>query len=777
MAFYFGLNVGRNLTDIVDPRQSILNINLDPKDLDRLRGTTDPGGVSRNDFKSLSGLTQDLEKTLGRLNSETSTYDRLTTNAYDENSFIDNNLIVNGQIAATSIKYVYLASDNTIKIADISTSRVSSWSSFETPVTQSTPIFYGGQLDLEGPLELSELVINDQARPKRFESEIPTHKIKVRVNSSDVYLYAMKGIPLVFRGFFRNATLSATINRLGTIRPSWTVTNILDKFEYVFENRLSGSSSRVDFRDSVGKERDIKFYYPVERITTLTLTDISLSEFPSTILPSLTNLNISNNDFREFPNFSGYTSLSNLNVSNNNLTRSRNAELATFSSSIAARLPTSLRIFTAGNCFSGESTIDLSSIPLTTLDISTISNGRRVSGTSPKINGSTIEVYNIASNRFSDIDESVKSSATLKQITLSNNDISTSGIRFDSSVLERFDSGTNRHNLVDVSGKTLLNFYRFSDSLVIGNSSVTNIFDGCSSLRNIDIRNTLITGAIPRFLGCNSLETVDFRFTGVSESETANGGNPPFVIGENTFNACRSTLRDFRVRSSQLSSASQFHPDAFRLMPSLNYLEITSNGQGITGPLPSFATARNIVYILLYSNRLNGTLPNFDNNEQLFFLNLTNNLIEGLVPNIKTTALRHLILTNNRLTTFNEIDSSEVVRIHLGFNNIIRIPNLSNLTKLQELLINNQRIGNNRFSYTTGSFVGLISLRILNITNNSISQGFIDQIILDLSQNYDLNPRTGVTINLRGNTPPSSSANIQDTIKKLQLGGWTVLVD
>jgi len=50
-------------------------------------------------------------------------------------------------------------------------------------------------------------------------------------------------------------------------------------------------------------------------------------------------------------------------------------------------------------------------------------------------------------------------------------------------------------------------------------------------------------------------------------------------------------------------------------------------------------------------------------------------------------------------------------------------------------------------------------------------------MILDLSKNYDLNQRRGVLINLRGNTPPSSSEEVQAAIRKLQIGGWTVLVD
>jgi hypothetical protein len=781
MTFYFGLNINRNLTDIEDPVKALLNINLDIKDLERIKGVTDPGGVTRTDFRSLSGLQQDLERSLGSLNTESTTYDILTTNLYDESSFVDNNVIINGQLAATAIKYVYLDTDNTVKVADISTSRVSSWSSFDSPVTTSTPIFYGGEVELEGPIELSELIINGQAETRRFESEIPTHKIKIKVDETDVFLYAMKGIPLVFRGFFRNATLSANINQLGTIRPSWTITNISNNAEFVYENRLSGSLSQIIFTDSTARERDIRFFYPVDRITSLVLPSVTLIELPSVNLTSLVTLNISSNDFREFPNLTGYTSLTTLDIANNNLTRSKDLPLRTFSSSIVARLPSTLRSLTAGNCFTGVSTADLSSFPLTNLNLNAGGRfNRRLSGISPKVNSATIENYNITWNLFTNIDNSVKDSLTLKQIIITENGFVNNDMRFDSPELEIFQSDANRHNLVNVAGKTKLTEYLFrsaSSAAIPGDTTVTNIFNGCTALRTINISDTPITGAIPPFVNCNSLFSVNFLFTQVTDAVPASGGNPPFVIGENTFNFCRSTLATFRVRSSQFSSSGQFHPDCFRLMPSLDYIEISSERRGITGPLPSFATARNITYILLYNNNLNGLIPNFDNNEKLIFLNLSNNQFVGPVPNIKAVTFQHLILTNNFLDSFNEIQSTQVLRIHLSFNNIKQIPNLSNLTRLQELLINNQRLGSSTFTYTAESFVGLTSLRTLNVTNNSIGQGFIDQMILDLSSNYDLNPRRGVVVNLRGNTPPSTSSEIQDAIRKLQIGGWTVLVD
>jgi cellulose synthase/poly-beta-1,6-N-acetylglucosamine synthase-like glycosyltransferase len=60
---------------------------------------------------------------------------------------------------------------------------------------------------------------------------------------------------------------------------------------------------------------------------------------------------------------------------------------------------------------------------------------------------------------------------------------------------------------------------------------------------------------------------------------------------------------------------------------------------------------------------------------------------------------------------------------------------LSNLTNLQELFINNQRVPEVR--YTAESFIGLRNLRFLNSSNNNMNQGVINQILLDLNQNYD----------------------------------------
>jgi len=779
MAFYFGLNINRNMTDIDNAADSLKNIALDLKDLEKIKGVTDPGNVSRSDFRSLSGLNTDLEKTAGSLLSETNTYNTLTTNFYDELSVIDNDLIINGQFASTAIKFKFLDSANTVRTGDISTSRVSAWSSFSNDA--GAPITYGGQVDLEGSLELSDLTILSNAEARRFESEIPTHRVEIDVNGEKIYLLAMKGIPLKFRGFFRNATnLFATVSVLNGLRPSWIIKNVDNGVEYVYQNQLVSSNSQITFRDTQARQRDVIFYYPIDNITNLTLPSLNLAEFPEAILPNLSTLNISNNDFREIPNLSNFTSLQNLSIENNDFTRSSNTNLKTFSSQVVARLPTSLRNLSAGNCFSGTSTADLSSFNLINLNLDAVSRyNRRLSGISPAVNSSTIETYNIGTNLFTNIHSSVKTSTSLKNIILDYNSFTNSDMFFDSSNLEIFSSVDNDHNLVDLSGKEKLKSYTFIyATITAGNKTATNIFNGCAALQTINLYGSTIEGAFPQFVGCNALATIDFRFTRVTNSFPAIGGNPAYVIGENTFDACRSTLNNVSIRSPNFTAAAEFHPDCFRLMSALSYVEISSDNRGITGNIPDFSTARNLLYVLLYNNKLTGIIPNFSNNDKIFFINLSNNSLTGNVPNVPHPSLQHLILTNNQLDTFEKIDSTGVIRIHLEYNKIERIPDLSNLTNLQELLINNQRLpSGSSLRYIAGSFIGLRAIRNMNLANNAITQGTIDQIILDLSTNYDRNPRRNVVVNLRGNSSPSNTEDVQSAIVKLQSVGWRVIYD
>ena len=683
-------------------------------------------------------------------------------------------MIITGQFGASSIKYKFVdfTSNNTIKTADISTSRVSSWSSFDSPATLSSPIVYGGQVVVEGPLELSNLVLNSPKIPRRFESEIPTNKIKVKIDGQDTFLYLMKGIPLTFVGFFRSLRGDIRISQIGSIRPSWVIRNTDNNLEYVYQNRLSsGTVSAINFSDSSAREREVEFYYPPDNITSISLPNIKITEFPSVTMTNLATVNLSNNDIREIPDFSNFTSLSSLNISNNNLTRSANTLLRTFSAEVVARIPSSTRTLTIGNCFEGVVTGNLASIPLTTLNLNNGEGrlGRRLTGTSPDVNSSTIENYNVNFNLFTTVSSSVTSSTSLKSVVLSHNSFNQTNISFASDNLEYFEmiGGTGSRNIVDVSNKQLLTQYISRGAPISpAFSTITSIFDGCTSLQNIQLHNTNASGAFPTLLACRSLRSFNIWNTRVTNA------NSNFVLDQNSLDGCRASIQSIAWASSTITNV-PIHPNAFDEAFNLSYIAITSRNAGISGNLPSFSTNRELRYVILYNNQLSGFIPSFAANNKLLYLHLYGNNFTGNIPNIVHPSLQFMFLSYNQLSGFNPLLCVNLRFLHAAFNQITQIPDISNLVNLEELFCNNNLIA----KYTLGSFVPMTNIRNINLSNNLLTQGDINQIIIDLEQNYNNRNRSGVFVNLRGNSVPSISDEIQDRLTKLRQAGWSIQTD
>ena len=77
----------------------------------------------------------------------------------------------------------------------------------------------------------------------RFELKYQHIKLKTSIDGNDIFLYAMKGIPLTFRGVFRNLRASAVIDQIvlngQPIRASWEVIDDEDNPNIftVFQNR------------------------------------------------------------------------------------------------------------------------------------------------------------------------------------------------------------------------------------------------------------------------------------------------------------------------------------------------------------------------------------------------------------------------------------------------------------------------------------------------------------------------------------------------------------
>ena len=104
---------------------------------------------------------------------------------------------------------------------------------------------------------------------KEFKSEIPTHKIAVVIdepNSSKLThnLFVMKGIPVIFRGFFRrlNATVKLTdLIVVGgeQIRASWKIVEKNDSSRYSNYADRGDTTTSISYRASSSKDRFINF--------------------------------------------------------------------------------------------------------------------------------------------------------------------------------------------------------------------------------------------------------------------------------------------------------------------------------------------------------------------------------------------------------------------------------------------------------------------------------------------------------------------------------------
>ncbi len=777
-----GLRIALKLADARNPREVLKNLNLELEDLDRIRNIFQEG-VDASDIRSLSGLESDIEKEVIAVFNETRTYQNILSDLNDGNRRIGGNLNIAGQLIAPTFKFNVLDESNTINTVDLSTSRASAWSAFGDP---SDSVFYGGDVILSGntaSIELSSLEFTEEPKEKRFESQIPTHKIRIFIDGEDYDIYAMKGIPFRFKGFFRTArNLNINLNQLtvsgAVLRPSWIIRNT-DGREFVYENVLSGSGSNrqssISFFDSTAKERTIEFYYRIDRITRIELRDARIFEIPKVIFPNLTSFLFSNNDLVEMPNAAVlYPSLQILDLSGNDLTRSDEETLKTFTPEVVSRLPNTLQTLILDNVYSNACTADLS--VLTNLKVfkadSSQTNSRRMIGTSPAI-GAALEEYTITGNNFSVIHPSVLESNTLKILNVRSNEITgnlntTIGANLQN--IEVLNTGNdNNHGIIDLSGRLNLRIYNTSNMNFPGNAAArsgTNIFVGCSSLETIRVNNTNITDSLPNFSTNTSL--IDFY----SWSSQWLDAELDFSIGENTFGTdggCRNTLSYFNLQSVNLRGP--IHPQAFRNMTALRTLVIRSSRRGVTGVYPSSINdCFELRSLNLSSNLITGAIPNFSGNKKLATIDLSYNSFTGVLPSLDLPLLRLLNIRNNNLTGIQMLDCPQLITLQAASNSISSIPDFTLTFRIQEIFLS-ENLG---ITYTPGNLVNVTSLRRLELTGCNLNQGAVNNILIDLNTNYNNNPRSNVQINLKGNAAPSTSTEIIGIINRLRREGWTL---
>lgn len=792
-----GLRIVFRLSDVLNNREVLNNLNLSFFDLERIRTIRDGTGtddrLTQSDLITLSGLNFDLEKESLGIYNEITTYPSLLSNLTNVRANINFDLDLNGRFISPSFKFKNINfDDNIVSTVDFSTSRRSAWSSFGDP---EESVFYGGDLKLTGNtfINFSSIDLQSPIIEKRFDSQIPTHKVRVTINGEEYDLFAMKGIPVIFRGFFRSGLIRYVYNVLPNGQSPSVVIKTVSNNEEIVYNLVNSSDLVSDtsqfINSTISQERDIEFYYPSDNLIELYYNNLEITDLPKIIFSNLEVLSLSRNKLIDFPDFKTLTpALLELDVSNSvDLTLSSNIQLRSFSQEIVRRLPRTLRVLDISEIFNNtETTADFGEIielpDLTTEEIlpnlkelyASGSTTRNMIGTAPRIN-SGLEVYDIRNNRFNALPDSVTLSSSLKTIKISDNRILGS-LSFPnlSNILIEFISGDgNQHQIVNVAGFSELKTYASGNMEFVGTSSVTNIFENCTSLETIQLNESTASGTMPNFSTNTSLKEFEAISTNI------NAATIDFLLSENTFGpeqgGCRATLEKFAYNKTlQLDEQlPPIHPLAFKNMSSLKTLQIFRM-QPMGGDLPNFDDLVNIEQLELYINDHTGFVPAFTNNTKLKIIKLDNNLLTGSVPNLTLPNLQLLQLNFNNLQGFGEINCPNLIAFNAEGNQLSELPDVKNLFICQSLTFQNNQIS----SYTPGTLIDLGSLFVLNLQDNNLSTSDINNILEDLNTNYDLYPRNNVTIILKGNSPPSPTQRIQAIIAKLSgEPSWQISID
>jgi Leucine-rich repeat (LRR) protein len=359
----FGLNVNRSLADIVSNTQALANLGVNIDDLDIIRNAAGDLGITADDIKSLSGLNVPLPEYLTRLYNDTQQYSNIINQTAGTTETLKGNLTINGVLGAGAIKYKYIDDDNTtMKVADISTSRVSSWSSTENPSNAASPIFYGSQIEVDGKVITPNLSLTTPADTVRFRfSEVPTHKVQATIGGQTVYLYAMKGIPLVFEGFFRNLDSDVRLQNAGAV--SWRIVNVATAYltrEYENVGGTSTTRSFLRYRDTRAAQKNIEIYHNPNNITQLPLAAAGISELPAASLENLNNLYLDRNVIKTFPDFTQFCpNIRLLDIRENPFELGEDPDLRKFNQNVLERIPTSVTELRMGNTFYGSITAQM----------------------------------------------------------------------------------------------------------------------------------------------------------------------------------------------------------------------------------------------------------------------------------------------------------------------------------------------------------------------------------------------------------------------------------
>ena len=817
----FGLRIGNKLTDVEDRRLVLQNLGIREPDLDVIRGSVD-AGASRGDFINFSRLIQPIFKTLDRYYEDTKTYESVVLDRAGISSILFGNLTINGRLDGNAMRYRYL-DGTTVKIADISTSRVSAWSSSDDKAISTDPdeqaearISYGAQVSIrssgnESILDFGTQVTGTSAagitnKPRlqtsqipsvrEFAAEIPTHKIKIKTSATEtIELYAMKGIPLIFEGNFRNtggnsrSELRVSTSGMDGIKPSWKVVEVENPNAFFnFADVLSGSRSVLNFRSSSSKNRFIKFYYPPDKITYIFLRDLNIATLPVAKLSELIYLNLENNVIKNMPDLTNFApKLQTLSLRRNQLHLSENPLERKLNNEILNKIPTTVRSLTMGSTFYGsinDGTTASASIlydrfpNLTSLSLSRY-------GSLQYFHSDTIDpechipnipdnctTYNIYRNEFRGI------AGSSPVANISNASVNTGG------------SNNGRTYLATPNGdeKSIKTCTKLVTLILTRNYNLTDENFGIASNEIKDVRITFTNLPLPDLSNRTKLE----RF---EANHCRNAGHIAYMSGSNEvykLDNCTALKFIYISQSTSLPTGTGTSPNgglhgAFPTTFTNANLEVlrmenvrlaggtpNDGGSGDTIPNTLFVGCDKLKDIRLISSyfRVGGVgnqVFNFTPNLRVLRIR-SNKKINGALPNIGACGkLYYLDLLNNAFTgniySFNSNESLRYIFLHInqlsgtipGFNNM---PNLLRMrlnqnifTGLEKFILPKLIEFRAHINQITGSiptFVDCPALRFITLYSNK----FTSYTPGAIAQNYNLR-----LFNVEGNQLSVGSLN------------------
>ena len=808
----FGLNVQQNFADVLDKDIALRNLGINPLDLSVIYGTSGQN-VTAFDWRSFSNLNTPIWKLLDRLKGDSSRFEGYLTTRAGISNLLFGDLNINGVLSGSAIRYRYLKGTGStayVALADISTSRVSAWSSSDSkansndevtdlnfnngekffPVQRLATISYGSRIKIRykdnvnntesgrrgllrfGSQQSSTYSLtsnpptyyNDTAgngnsksgatgrrlqttlTPTKIEfgSEIPTSKIKIHIDGEARYLYAMKGIPLAFRGFFRSldnieCTVSTIVTSRGNISPSWKVVRVDNRND--FSNYVNQNIGR--YRSSRSRERFIELYYPADKILSIKAQSANIEEIPVAKFNSLVTFELANNNISNFPNFNDISSnMTKLYISNNPLHLSETRSERILSQEITNKLPTTLIEISLGKTFGGsvERNIFADRFPnLTRLNLS--SNGRSfrpdnndknsddsATCTIPNI-GSNIKVYDMSYNDFRKFDETGTNAPVASSYTFTGFYESGTDFIFNCSNTHKMAPNAVLSGTGIQSGTKIT---RIKGNVLTVDKTFTSNSGGTTQPSQVNITVTSQDNT-NRFTIENSttLETLNlYDNYYLSKSDFSISAQNQVI---RTINMGSTNLPIPSLDSKPLLTnfSNQYNRTSTTLFTNVNTTDGTHTGYKFSGSI-------NLAQIRCYSSGgLTGPLPNF-NGPELTDIDLRYTAITGGVPNTTTAnqteaisattfsncgKLKNLYLRSTMLPgltinayAFSDLISLEYIIFHSNERVGGDLPTLTTLSKLRYFYFYG-----NAFTGTIPTFSSSPNIRYIYLHINQLS--------------------------------------------------------